>query len=163
MVDRYAFTLAVFEPGRHVIGDFDLPYVDLQGNYVDPAADIAAFLIGDGPKEEYPLPQPSKKDVEELARLHLAGKALTSDAFDEFWKSRKFPIAKNDIKGDEIELVYGGDGKPSDEEWVDLTLNYIGRRSISRYGCYGCHDINGSSNRHQPSGLGTEGHQPAGS
>ncbi len=39
-------------------------------------------------------------------------------------------------KPDEIELV---EGQITDE----TMLRYIGRRSISRYGCYGCHDIPG--------------------
>ena len=49
----------------------------------------------------------------------------------------------NDIKGDEIELAYQGQGRPNDEEWQAMKLNYVGRRTISQYGCYGCHDIPG--------------------
>ncbi|HKD35716.1 MAG TPA: hypothetical protein VKB78_02920, partial [Pirellulales bacterium] len=39
-----------------------------------------------------------------------------------------------------------GAEKESDEEHkarIDRTLQYVGRRSIGKYGCYGCHDIPG--------------------
>src|SRR6185369_15165474 len=38
------------------------------------------------------------------------------------------------IKPDEIELVEG-------DITGETLLRYVGRRTISRYGCYGCHDI----------------------
>ncbi len=55
------------------------------------------------------------------------------------------PVAPDQIKGDEIELVYregDPDVLPADV-MNERMLQYIGRRTISRYGCYGCHDIPG--------------------
>lgn len=109
---------------------------------VDPAADIAAFLLAPGVKEYQKLEFESAA-LAELLKLNLAGKALTSAQYDEFISTRKFPIPKSQLKGDEVELVFDGETIPSDKEWNSLLLNYIGRRSVSRYGCYGCHDING--------------------
>jgi len=109
---------------------------------IDPAADIAAFLVGDGPSE-WAAAQYDDDSVKELARLHLAGKALTRAQFDVFWETRVFPIPRDQLKGDEIELSRDGDTPPTSEEWQDMLLNYLGRRSVNRYGCYGCHDING--------------------
>ena len=119
------------------------PIVDAEGRVTeDPAADIAAFLVGDGPKE-WPAPEYDEKSAIELAKLYLSGKLLTAAQFEDFKATRVFPLAKEDIKGDEIELVYEGEGAPDENQFRTLMMNYLGRRSISRYGCYGCHDING--------------------
>ncbi|MEX0585058.1 MAG: hypothetical protein WD176_00340, partial [Pirellulales bacterium] len=55
------------------------------------------------------------------------------------------PVPSQRIKGDEIELVHHDDDPDSlspDEKQRRLLL-YVGRRTVSRYGCYGCHDIAG--------------------
>jgi mono/diheme cytochrome c family protein len=119
------------------------PRLDADGNVLeDPAADIALFLVGDGPKE-WPVPEYNKQAADDLAELYLSGKLLTAAQFEDFMTTREFPLAKDDIKGDEIELVYDGDGAPDENQFRTLMMNYLGRRSVSRYGCYGCHDING--------------------
>lgn len=55
------------------------------------------------------------------------------------------PTASEQIKGDEIELVHqDGDAEQLAADVAgERMLLYIGRRTISRYGCYGCHDIPG--------------------
>ncbi|MEZ6066114.1 MAG: hypothetical protein R3B90_10490 [Planctomycetaceae bacterium] len=54
------------------------------------------------------------------------------------------PALAQFVKGDEIELVAAAaDENVTPEQWEDRKLQYIGRRTISRYGCYGCHDIPG--------------------
>jgi hypothetical protein len=119
------------------------PVLDADGNVTeDPAADIAAFLVGEGPKE-WPAPEYDENAANDLAELYLSGKLLTAAQYEEFMTTRVFPLAKKDIKGDEIELVYEGEGAPDENQFRTLMMNYLGRRSISRYGCYGCHDING--------------------
>ncbi len=40
---------------------------------------------------------------------------------------------RNELKGDEVELV--GEMTP------EKKLRYVGRRTITKYGCSGCHDI----------------------
>ena len=119
------------------------PVLDADGQVSeDPAADIAAFLVGEGPKE-WPAPEYDDKAANDLAELYLSGKLLTAAQFKGFKQTRVFPLAKEDIKGDEIELVYEGEGAPDENQFRTLMMNYLGRRSVSRYGCYGCHDING--------------------
>lgn len=119
------------------------PVLDADGNVTeDPAADIAAFLVGEGPKE-WPEPEYDEKAASDLAELYLSGKLLTAAQYKEFMTTRVFPLAKEDIKGDEIELVYEGEGAPDENQFRTMMMNYLGRRSVSRYGCYGCHDING--------------------
>ncbi|MCH8828674.1 MAG: c-type cytochrome [Planctomycetes bacterium] len=112
----------------------------------DPAADITAYLL-DG-KQTYTTETKPKIDsdrLQELMQLYLSSKDLTTAQFDNFMTSRIYP--KKDlrrVKGDEIELALGTrDGKPSDSQWQRVQLAYIGRRTISRYGCYACHDIPG--------------------
>ncbi len=48
------------------------------------------------------------------------------------------------VKGDEIELVAHSQDEQVDEAtWTQRQMEYIGRRTISRYGCYACHDVPG--------------------
>ena len=48
------------------------------------------------------------------------------------------------VKGDEIELVARSqDEQVDDATWTKRQLEYVGRRTISRYGCYACHDVPG--------------------
>ncbi|MGQ0634677.1 MAG: hypothetical protein ACT4QC_08705 [Planctomycetaceae bacterium] len=89
--------------------------------------------------------------LSDLARLYLS-KVLTFQKVDDTLASRRYPetdaarIRAAAIQPDEIELVQG--------ELTDETLlRYVGRRTISRYGCYGCHDIPGFE-RARPIGTG---------
>lgn len=109
---------------------------------VDPAADIAAFLLKGGPQKYDPL-EASDADVDELVELFLARrKTITPAQAKEVMQTRKYPITRENVKGDEIELVpEKSDTEISDAEWRRMKMNYVGRVSISRYGCYGCHDI----------------------
>lgn len=109
------------------------------GQSIDPAADIAAFLLQGGPGE-FPAPEVSDEAIHELMRKFMAGPVMSVDKFEEMLTKRTYPFAAEQVKGDEIELV----GDPADEaEWRRRTLNYVGRKTISRYGCFGCHDIKG--------------------
>ena len=114
---------------------------------IDPAADIAAFLLKlDGapadfkPTAEYPAPTTDDKVLDELVSYFL-GKSLTKSQIAGLMTSGKYPIAPDKIKGDEIELVGKAEGELDAGEWKNRKLNYLGRKSITRYGCYGCHDI----------------------
>ncbi len=55
------------------------------------------------------------------------------------------------IKGDEVALLV--DHKLSPQELTDKKLLYVGRRTISRLGCSGCHDIPGYEDA-KPIGTG---------
>ena len=114
---------------------------------IDPAADIAAFLLKlDGapadfkPTTEYAAPTADDKVLDELVAYFL-GKSLTKSQIAGLMTSGKYPIAPDKIKGDEIELVGIAEGELDAGEWKNRKLNYLGRKSITRYGCYGCHDI----------------------
>ncbi len=115
------------------------------GEQTDQAADIAAFLLSHkkGPDDQYPEVPFNAEVLDELTNLYLA-KALKNDARKDLLATRKYPLPKEEVKGDEIELVTAPDaGRPDDAAWRRMKLNYVGRRTISRYGCYGCHDIPG--------------------
>ena len=79
--------------------------------------------------------------VTALARLNLL-KVLPAETVEEVLKTNRYPQADAErlkaapIKPDEIELA---EGELNDSAW----LRYLGRRTISRYGCYGCHEIPG--------------------
>ncbi|MCA9113872.1 MAG: hypothetical protein KDA79_02215 [Planctomycetaceae bacterium] len=130
-------------------------YLDPEGegdSYADPAADIAAFLLEGGPGT-YTSPKFDDQTLDELSRVFL-GQLLTREQIDQFLgvpasegqeaipASRDFPLPTAAIKGDEIELDPAA-GDVSDEEWLNLRLKYVGRRTIAKFGCYGCHDIPG--------------------
>ncbi|MBM4077887.1 MAG: c-type cytochrome, partial [Planctomycetes bacterium] len=114
---------------------------------VDPAADIAAFLLklSGGPDDFKPTAEFAETNVDdgvldELVRYFL-GKVLTKTQIDKFMDTGAYPIPQNLIKGDEIELVNTQNGELNPVEWKDRKLSYLGRKTITRYGCYGCHDI----------------------
>ena len=117
---------------------------DDKGEYVDPAADIAAFLLQTGDKEvKYEKTNVDVKALNDLVRVYLSN-AVTGAEVEKTFAEHRFVKVPSEIKGDEIELALepGGE-KVSDDKWLDMKLNYIGRRTISQYGCYGCHEIPG--------------------
>ncbi len=113
------------------------------GQTIDPAADIAAFLLQKG-AEKFPTPAIPQNDFDaslnELVKLYLSKQLSTADT-DQVLSSRKYLNPKAKIKGDEIELATANGEAADAQEWQAMRLNYVGRRTISRYGCYGCHDI----------------------
>lgn len=121
---------------------------------VDPAADIAAYLLKDRDttSEDYKpydvksatvtIDNEEKSALDALVQLNLL-QSLTAAQIEELEKTRVYPIKPELIKGDEIELVHEGEGAPNQAEWQAMKLNYLGRRTIAQYGCYGCHDVPG--------------------
>ena len=103
---------------------------------IDPAADIVAYLLKGGPAK-FAGEKWDPKALDEMVKMLLVnGKVLTGEQADKLLETRIFPKPVAEVKGDEIELT----GGPINEE---MKLQFVGRRSISRYGCYGCHDIAG--------------------
>lgn len=126
--------------------------VRYDGNNIKDAAQLTALVSATRPgREVHVTVNRGGKDIElrfdpdtplhDLTRLYLR-KSLDEGRTKDVMTRRVFPeseaakIRGSAIKPDEIELV---EGKIDDE----TMLRYIGRRSISRYGCYGCHDIPG--------------------
>ena len=129
----------------------------VDGVDTDPAADIAAFLLKLKPEEKpadyRPMPStpfevPAVDDaaLDELVS-HFLGKVLTKSQIEGFIKGSddknkgEYPVLADRIKGDEIELLAKGQAELDDTEWKNRKLTYLGRKTITRYGCYGCHDI----------------------
>ncbi len=117
------------------------------GRVTDPAADIAAFLLG--------VPADWQPEVEVPAGELTADEKAALNDLTTVWLSASFPrrraerFAKEGIdeelratvKVDEQILVHNFEG--NDEERIKRQLEYVARRSLSRYGCFGCHDIPG--------------------
>ncbi|MEX0718245.1 MAG: PDZ domain-containing protein [Planctomycetaceae bacterium] len=79
--------------------------------------------------------------LDDLTRMFLS-KNLTAAKVEQTFQDRNYPLPVDQIKGDEIELARAADSAAPDEAaWREMKLNYVGRRTISRYGCYGCHDV----------------------
>lgn len=111
------------------------------GKLVDPAADIAEFLLA-GNQDWMPTDVPSREltdtelaSLDSLALEHLQAALNSRRQAQEYLKTGIPENLRNEIKGDEVELL----GPMS----VEKKLQYVGRRTISKYGCSGCHDIPG--------------------
>ncbi len=114
---------------------------------IDPAADITAYLLEKGPAEfvEYKSFPSSEAALDELVQLYLT-KAIGILPAEKVLQKQKYAVDPQTVKGDEIELAVRPaprDGETSADLWRRMKLNYVGRRTISQYGCYGCHDIPG--------------------
>jgi cytochrome c551/c552 len=130
------------------LGDVILKYNDIQ---VKDAAHLEEMVAGTTPgrqvrisiwrdgKERQATLDPDTP-LHDMSRWYLR-KGLGELGSTKVIRSRKLPekeaerIRKAGTQPDEFELVEG-----LSEESM---LLYVGRRSVSRYGCYGCHDIAG--------------------
>lgn len=108
---------------------------------VDPAADIAAFLLesSNGWTPAETVLEPDTEVVEQVAYEYLKKAFFGADA-DRYLKEGIPQEIGETLKGSEVELV-NTDGSAGDMK--RKLLNYIGAKTISKYGCYGCHDIPG--------------------
>ncbi len=116
------------------------------GKVTDPAADVTEYLLS--------VPTDWRPEVTvETPELSAGEKAALND-LTTVWLSASFPrlraerFAKegidqnlaSSVKVDERMLI----GPFQDEnDRAQRQLEYVGRRSLSRYGCFGCHDIPG--------------------
>ncbi|MCA9248221.1 MAG: c-type cytochrome, partial [Planctomycetales bacterium] len=121
------------------------PVQDADGTWSDPAADIAAYLLS-GESQWKPQHSPNRgsltgqeqKDLYDLAFEHLAKQYAPAKA-EEYLKNGIPESMAAMVKGDDITLL----GQTVDENRTDKLLAYVGRRSVAKYGCSGCHDIPG--------------------
>jgi cbb3-type cytochrome oxidase cytochrome c subunit len=110
------------------------------GTLTDPAADITAYLLTatqDWKPKNIPsrdLNDEEKSALHDLALDHLQT-VFTRRQSEKYLKEGIPEERRSELKGDEIELV----GPMS----IDKQMQFVGRRTISKYGCYGCHDIPG--------------------
>jgi cbb3-type cytochrome oxidase cytochrome c subunit/mono/diheme cytochrome c family protein len=115
--------------------------------------DLIAWLLEDGnvpPTKDWKDVQVSSGDIEGLARAYL-DKALPKTTAREVLRGG---ISAKDVsylglRGDADERILINDSKESPfASWshADRLKYYAGRKSITRYGCYACHDIPGFEN-----------------
>jgi len=114
------------------------------GGVTDPAADIMAYLLS--------VPTDWQPETEALGRELSAEEEAALNDLTTVWLSASFPRKRaerfaregiperlaNTVKVDEKVLV----GMTSADR-TQRQLEYVARRSMSRYGCFGCHDIPG--------------------
>ncbi len=134
---------------------FLLPVEGAGGAVSDPARDVTAYLLSSQADDWAPQapPELNPAALDELTKIYLS--ASFSDAQIEGKGGiLEDGIASDlaaDIKGDERMLLRGDDW--SKEKFERQKLLYLGRRSISRLGCTGCHDIPGFEDA-KPIGTG---------
>jgi cytochrome c2 len=130
-----------------------IPHRDKEGNVTsvtDPAADLVEYLVstGDGgwsPAEGTIVAEEGivVENLDELVLEHLKGTFYVVQARE--YLERGIPdLEAEETKGAEIELLVSAQDYDAGEALsLDQKLMYVGRRSIAKYGCYGCHDIPG--------------------
>jgi cytochrome c2 len=129
------------------------PIDDGQGHVSDPAADIGAYLLASSDWQPQGVPDreltaQEKEALYKLALDHLKD-AYPRKQAEEYLNSGIPDSMRGELKGDDIELL----GTASGEEQIRKQLLYVGRRSISKYGCSGCHDVPGYEDA-KPIGTG---------
>ncbi|MCH7750856.1 MAG: c-type cytochrome, partial [Planctomycetes bacterium] len=114
------------------------------GKVTDPAADIALFLLGrpvDWEPTDVPGPQWTTEEQEALA--DLAVEWLSDDTVP-MVRAQKFVREgipnhlEPKLKADEKLLL-----KKNFSDREEALKQYVARRTIGKYGCFGCHDIPG--------------------
>ncbi len=134
------------------------PIHHADGKVTDPAADIAAYLLQDdgGWEPKYELPDPAdaqfRQALERLALDHLSGTFSASQARQYLHNGIPEELAPT-LKGDEIELV---GHFTNDQQRLEHQLRFVGRRTLAKYGCFGCHEVPGFETA-KPIGTGLAG------
>jgi mono/diheme cytochrome c family protein len=126
------------EPLRDAVGNRQLVEGSQTPRLIDPAADITAYLLGPtwSPIAD-DLPQLSESQTKMLDTLALEylKTAFAETRAEEYLREGIPQRLASSLKGPEQELVGAAD--------ANAHLLYVGRRTISKYGCAGCHDIPG--------------------
>ncbi|HUY89332.1 MAG TPA: hypothetical protein VMV10_11405, partial [Pirellulales bacterium] len=120
----------------------------------DPAADITAYLLASQeawkPEEVPELDADAVKALDELTETYLLGSFSKGRA--KVYLREGIPNdAEPELKVDEKLLLKGEDNSP--EAMQRKKLLYVGRQTIGRLGCSGCHDIPGFEDA-KPIGTG---------
>ena len=120
-------------------------YLDTDGSTeIDPAADITAFLLKQGDPGNFPVAAVEDSELDKLVELYLKKSRFGEEAAKKIISGMTFPQKKSDVVGDEAVLATeDGAGVADAGQWREMKLQYVGRKTISRYGCYACHDMPG--------------------
>jgi cytochrome c551/c552 len=129
------------------------PIESADGEISDAADDITAYLLTS--QEDWQpgdVPDVDENSLNELAKIYLKA-SFTEKQADAYARNGIPNDFSADVKGDEALMVLG-DVSPDDKgALTKKKLLYVGRRSISRLGCNGCHDIPGFEDA-KPIGTG---------
>jgi cytochrome c2 len=148
------------------------PVKDAAGTMTDPADDVAEYLLTSqqGWKPEKKLPRQMTDDDEkalgDLALMYLSDKFSVETAARYLYDG--IPVDEGfEVLGDESVIVNpelptakiakaanvkAAEAAPADapkepaehkQKRLARTMEYVGRRSIGKFGCFGCHDIPG--------------------
>ena len=104
------------------------------GRFTDPAADIAAYLLDAAEMELPQIPELIETDLDELALAHLST-VFPGKLAEQYLTKGIPPEPDADVSDDVVELR-----GPIE---IEKKLRYVGRRTIRKRGCYGCHDVPG--------------------
>lgn len=126
------------------------------------AADVAEWLLSQDPAaldpqawEEWKktqVPAPDEKTLEKLAEVYLV-RIVSQRELKKFFKEGLDETRAAELPADEKELAArlkkagAGAARRGEMMW------YLGRKAVSRLGCYGCHDVLGHENA-KPIGTG---------
>jgi hypothetical protein len=147
-------------PNLFLVPDKDLgadPNSAADDKWFDPADDIVTYLLSSSKTDWQPIglavtaQQPLAEDDPNLKALILEylNEAFYKDVADEYYLHGIPPHLENELKGAEKDLIVQPGGQLTNVQ----RLKYIGRKSISKFGCFGCHDIPGFEDA-KPIGTG---------
>ena len=111
----------------------------------DPIADVVEYLLNDTSDWEslYAENKINEERLDELALKHLK-KTFSTSVAEKALASGIRESRRETLKGAEVELLVADELVEGLEELSqERKLLYIGNKSISKYGCYACHDIPG--------------------
>lgn len=100
----------------------------------DPVADLAAYLLSSRKWQPQEVPSLVEADLDALAVEHLS-KTYPKPLAQQYLREGIPASMADEVQGDALELV----GPITQEK----KIRYVGRRTIRKRGCYGCHDIPG--------------------
>jgi cytochrome c2 len=126
------------------------------GKQFDPADDIKEYLLSSTDEQWKPVAESTHGlDAAGRSALHdltldYLREAFYSDDAERYVKEGIAPELRAELKGAEQDLIRQPGQKGLTE---DQMLLYIGRKTITKYGCYGCHDIPGFEDA-KPIGTG---------
>ncbi len=142
-------------PDKDLGADANNPADD---KWFDPADDIVAYLLS-SKSDWQPIEAAvaAQKPIDDLADdsdlkalvLEYLNEAFYKDTADDVYLNGIKPELESELKGAEKDLIV----QPGRDLSNAQRLKYIGRKTISKYGCFGCHDIPGFEDA-KPIGTG---------
>ncbi len=113
------------------------PETHKDGKFVDPAADITAYLLSSSngwKPDPVALADYDPSAMDALILEYLSAPFSQQEA-EQFVRNGIPESMRSSLKGDEVELIGGASEKHK--------LMYVARKTITKHGCFGCHDIPG--------------------